>query len=80
MPSRLAIWVHALSLIRWFEDTPEDLQRAKAALLDEWNNVRLPVHASVAAIAWLRDCFYVRRIQEGQNDQCVCTLDEAIRG
>ena len=80
MPSRLAIWVDALSLILWFEDTPEDLQRAKAALLDEWNNVRLPVHASVAAIAWLRDRFYIRRIQEGTTDECVCTLDEAIRG
>jgi len=78
MPSRLAIWVDALSLILWFDDTPDELQRAKAALLDEWNSVRVLGHISVDAIAWLRERFYIRRIQDGKPDECVCTLDEAV--
>ena len=80
MPSRLAIWVDALSLILWFEDTPEELQRAKGALIDEWNKVRVPVHTSVDAIAWLRERFYIFRIKDDKTEECVCTLDEAVRG
>lgn len=75
----LTVWVDAVLVIHRFPDTPAGLEQAKKCLIEEWNNVRVPLSTPVSAIQWLETQFYVRRIVDGKPDECVCTFAEAIQ-